>query len=284
MSILGERLTEAIKSKKNDINTFVWKGEKKEIGGKFVQDEVLLIDCTQEELQEHYNYCKTMLYNQDKVKPGRYVLLSIINDQMDRCNTELFLRWLKTEKQKGMFTFAAELKRVIDDNKEVITDLKAYPISGMVSGIPDEFSNISVNLVLDGCLDKLGRFDKRHITLTFILKQGVWCTPDELKELTIINSDGTVRDRLEVIKENLLINNNLSLKITPKGLTYSQLRSMTTLKSKKYSQLTTDQLKVLRNRILFALGDECRFHIKQWEQRMNQIEMVAEAKNFTLSI
>lgn len=40
MSILQERLSQAIASKKNDINSFIWKGGKREVDGKFVQDEV----------------------------------------------------------------------------------------------------------------------------------------------------------------------------------------------------------------------------------------------------
>lgn len=115
------------------------------------------------------------------------------------------------------------------------------------------------------------------------MKQGVWFTPEEMKDLTIKDEEtGEVRDRLEVVKENLALGNNIPLKVTPKGLTYSQLRAMTTLKSKKYSELTTEQLKTLRNRILFALRDDCKFHIKQWETRMKQLEMVAESKGFML--
>src|SRR5574344_1308567 len=109
MSILKERLNEAIESKKSDINSFIWKGEKKEVDGKYVQEEKRLVDCTQEELQRNYDYCKQMLYNDNKQKPGRYILLSIINDQINRCNCELFLRWLKTEHHKDRFAFVAEI-------------------------------------------------------------------------------------------------------------------------------------------------------------------------------
>lgn len=284
MSILKERLNEAIASKKSDINSFIWKGEKKEVDGKYVQEEKRLVDCTQEELQRNYDYCKQMLYNDNKQKPGRYILLSIINDQINRCNCELFLRWLKTEHHKDRFAFVAEIKHVIDKNKDTVDGNTNFPISAMMSGLPDEFSNIPVSLVMDGGLDKLGKLNKQHITLTFILKQGVWLTPEELKELTVKDEKtGEVRDRLEIIKENLSLKNSIPIKITPKGLSYTQLRSMTTLKSKKYSELTTDQLKTLRNRILFALGDDCRFHIKQWETRMKQIEAVAAAKEWSLA-
>ena len=284
MSILQERLSQAIASKKNDINSFIWKGEKREVDGKFVQDEKRLVDCTLEELQRNYDYCKQMLYNENKQKPGRYVLISIIDDQIQRCNCELFLRWLKTENNKDRFSFVSEIKRVLDTaDKNILENLNQIPIKAMVSDLPDEYSSLPVNLILDSGLDKLGKFNKQHITLTFILKQGVWFTPEEMKDLTIKDEEtGEVRDRLEVVKENLALGNNIPLKITPKGLTYSQLRAMTTLKSKKYSELTTEQLKTLRNRILFALRDDCKFHIKQWETRMKQLEMVAESKGFML--
>ena len=57
---------------------------------------------------------------------------------------------------------------------------------------------------------------------------------------------------------------------------------MLLLRSKKYSELTTDQLKTLRNVILFALSDEVRFHINQWESRITQLKEVAEFKGITL--
>ena len=57
---------------------------------------------------------------------------------------------------------------------------------------------------------------------------------------------------------------------------------MISLRSKKYSELTTDQLKTLRNIILFALSDEVRFHINQWEARISQLQEVAKLKGITL--
>ena len=69
--------------------------------------------------------------------------------------------------------------------------------------------------------------------------------------------------------------------ITPKGLNFAQLKAMISLRSKKYSELTTDQLKTLRNIILFALSDEVRFHINQWEARISQLQEVAKLKGIT---
>jgi hypothetical protein len=53
---------------------------------------------------------------------------------------------------------------------------------------------------------------------------------------------------------------------------------MISLKSKKYSEMSTIQLKTLRNRILFSLENDVRFHIQQWESRERQIKMVLESK------
>lgn len=281
MTILKERLTEALEAKKNDINSFTWKGKKTIVNGKIVQSEKKLIDCSEEELQKNYNYCKQMLYNTDRLKPGRYVLLEIINDQIKRCNCELFLRYLETVKKQDRFTFTSDLKNVIGVNKDNL-DFSKIPISAMANNIPNEFANLPVSLVLEGGVDQLGRFERNHITLTFITKQGVWFTPEELRSLTIKNEKGEVRNRLQVVKEKLMIHNNIPLRITPKGLSFEQLKAMITLKSKKYSDLTDEQLKVLKNRILFSLSDDCCYHIKQWEEHMRQIRLVAENKNYKL--
>ena len=40
----------------------------------------------------------------------------------------------------------------------------------------------------------------------------------------------------------------------------NELRAMVNLKPKKYSELTTDQLTVLRNKVLFKLENEVMFH------------------------
>ena len=282
MTLIKTRLEEATASKESDVKSFIWKGKKEEIAGEIVQREMRLIDASPVQLNDFYDHCLSMLYNDDKQNPGRYVLLDIIKDQIDRCNCELFLRWLEQEQCKPRFTFVASIREALDNNRDVIPDPKDVPISAIVGGCPVEFMDIPINLVLDGCLDRLGKFNKQHITLTFILKQGLWFTSQETKDLTERYDDGTVRDRSDVVRERLGLKSSINFYTTPKGLSYTQLRAMTTLKSKKYSELSTDQLKTLRNRILFALGEEARFHIKQWKERMQQIEMVADNNGIVL--
>ena len=284
MTIIRERLEEAIASKKADIKSFVWKGEKKEVNGVLTQEEIRLIDADENQLKKFYNHCMSMLYNEDKQNPGRYLLLNIIKDQIERCNCELFLRWLEQEKGKPRFTFLSDIRTILDNNKDSIPDTKSVPISAIVGGCPDEFKDIPISLVIEDCIDRLGYFNKQHITLSFIVKQGLWFTQQELKDLTERNEDGTIKDRIEVVKERLglKLKPNINLYITPKGLTFGQLKAMLLLRSKKYSELTTDQLKTLRNVILFALSDEVRFHINQWESRITQLKEVSEFKGITL--
>ena len=282
MGILKERLNEALESKKNDISSFIWKGEKIKIDGRLVQSEKRLIDCTLDELKRNYDYCDQMINNPSVKKPGRVKLISILESQIDKCNCELFLRWLYSENNKDKFTFSCEIKRVIDNNDEIRDKLHLIPISALVHGLPNEFSNITIKTVLDGTFDKLGVFDRKHLTNKFIFKQGIWLTSDEIKELTILDENGKTRDRLEVIRENLSIKTAVPLKITPMGLSYTAFRGMCKLKNKKYSELTTIQLQTLRNKILFELIGECHYQIKQWELRKSQIVMVAESKDWVL--
>ena len=279
--MIKEKLAAAIAKKNNDINTFVWKGRKVEVNGQLIQDEKKLVDCSEDELRTFYKHCDSMLYNTSKECPGRYVLLDIIEDQRVRCNAELFLRWLEQEKSTPRFTFLSSLRVFLDNNKGIDTK-NVFISEALVGGCPAEFARLPIDIVLEGCLDKLGKFNKQHITLTFILKQGLWFTQQESKDLTEKTPSGEFREKVEVAKERLGLKSSVNLYMTPKGLSFAQLRAMVNLKSKKYSELTTPQLETLRNRILFSLEDEVKFHIGQWETRKNQIKMVCDAKGYTL--
>lgn len=274
----------------DELNGFIWKGEKKKVENSYIQETYKLIDCNEEQLQEFYNHCKTMLYNDDKNYPGRYNLLKIINDQRNRCGVELFLRSLD---QKGItrYSFMESVRLFLENNREAYEAMKDYndknnlgpiTVEFVTTGCNSEYKNLPLNLVLDGCFDRLGRFNKSHITFAFILKQGVWFTPQEIKDLTEKDSDGKVRDKLDVLKERLRLHKDTNLIITPKGLNYTQLRAMYNLTSKKYSELTTEQLSTLRYRMLFLLEDQVKIHIKEWLNRMEQIIQVAEYKGYVI--
>lgn len=278
-----EKLQAAFDKRGNDINSYTWKGRKQMIDGQVVQDEKKLVDCTPGELRGFYAHCESMLRNTNKEYPGRYVLLDVIKDQRMRCNAELFLRWMESDMGVKRFVFLETLRGFLDVNREVIRDPKDCPINVAVGECPQEYANIPADVVMEGCLDRLGKFNKQHLTLTFILKQGLWCTKQENAELALVkDNSGNARDKSEVVKERLGLKPTINLYLSPKGLSFAQLRAMVNLKSKKYAELTTEQLKTLRNRVLFSLEDEVNFHIGQWEERKKQIEAVCEAKGITL--
>lgn len=291
MTVLGDKFAEAINAKNNDIRTFVWRGAKEIVNGEKVQTEIKLIDATPEQLNKFYAHCKSMLYSNDKVNPGRYVLLGLIKEQRAKCNAELYLRYLEDGNPENgrarypRFSYLQDLREFLNNNKEVFPReiWKEVPITEATNGIPEEFTNLSIDMVLDACLDTLGRFEKKHITLNFITKLGLWFEPQEMKDLTEKGENGKTRDRLEVIRERLNLKNTTKLRLDPKGLNYCEFRAMVSLKSKKYSDLTTDQLLTLRDKVLFRLEDEVNFHASQWEARMEQIRKVAESRGITIN-
>jgi hypothetical protein len=290
MTVLADKLVEAFNAKNNDIKSFIWKGEKKRVNKKIVQDEIKLIDATPEQLKTFYQHCKTMLYNKDKKKPGRYPLLDIIKEQRENCNAELYLHYLEegdTEnnyKPIPRFSYFQSLNTFLDNNKEAIPreTWATTPIT-IVSKTPVEFSKLTIDRVYKACLDSLGIFNKKHLTLNFITSMGLWFTPQELKDLTEKDANGENLNRLDVVKMRLGLDPKIKLHINQSGLSYKEFRSMINLGNKKYSELSKDQLTILRNKVLFRLEEEVRFHITQWETRMKQIEKVAEFKKINLS-
>ena len=287
MTVMKEKLMEAIEAKNNDTKSFVWKLARKSDG---TQEEVKLTEATPEQLNTFYSHCKSMLYSEDKLNPGRYVLLNIIEDQRKKCNVELFLRKLESGalcadgKPYPRHLYIQDIRSYMDVNKDQfpVSERKNIPISAIPGNLPREFGRISIDDVIDGGLDRLGHFDNKHITFSFILNMGVYLTPAEMKEFDEKDKDGNTRSKLEVIKERLNIKPTVRLTVKPTGLNFSELRAMVNLKPKKYSDLTTDQLTVLRNKVLFRLEDEVQFHIEQWQERMRQIELVANERGITL--
>lgn len=278
---------EAIEAKNNDTKSFVWKLARKADG---TQEEIRLLDASEEQLNTFYKHCKSMLYSEDKLNPGRYVLLKIIEEQRRKCNVELFLRKLESgsicsdNKPYPRHLYIQDIRTYMNTHKEDFpsNELKDISISSISGGLPREFGRISIDEVLNGCLDQLGYFDNKHITFSFILNMGVYLTPEEMKEFDVKDKDGNTRSKLEVIKERLGIKPSVRLTVKPTGLNFNELRAMVNLKSKKYSDLTTDQLTVLRNKVLFRLENEVMFHIEQWEERMRQIELVAKERGIML--
>ena len=265
--MLRDKLTEAINARNNDVKTFVWKLARKQDG---TQEEIRLMDATPEQLNKFYKHCDSMLNSTDKLNPGRKVLLGIINEQREKCNVEMFLRKLETGaicadgKGYPRYLYLQDLRAFIDAHRDQFpaNELKNISIATCTSGLPREFERISIDSVLSACLDTLGYFDNKHITFSFILNLGVYLTPAEMKEFTEKDKDGNTRSKLEVIKERLNINPSVRLTVKSSGLNFTELRAMIGLRPKKYSELTTDQLATLRNKVLFRLENEVMFHIE----------------------
>jgi hypothetical protein len=276
---MQDQLQDAIDKKDTDLNSFIWKGHKVlDANGKYKQSEQKLVDMNKQQLNACYDHCKTMLFNKDLQNPGRYLVLEIIADQRDRCGAELFLRHVEQENELSRYTLIGMINGFLTLNKEILKGTKPA-LKLAFASMPDEFQNISLHLVMDGCLDRLGVFNKKHITRTFILKQGIWLTPSESKDLIEYGPEGNLIDRLLVIRDRLNIKEIEKLYINSKGLNYTQMRAMLNIKpNKKYMDLTTLQLETLRNRILFNLEETVKDHITAWERRMEEIEMVLTFK------
>lgn len=282
MTLLGEKLLEALENKNSDINSFLWKGQKTlDNNGQYVQTEVKLINMDHNELSWCYDHCKKMLFNTDPHNLGRYIVLDLIKEQKERCGVELFLRYVEEKHNLKRSGLLHTIDTFLDTNKEVFKSVEPF-IKDMFSNIPKEYENLPLLLVKEGCLDKLGVFNKKHITRTFILKQGIWLTPTESKELIEYSVNPSL-DKITLIRENLNIKDFEKLYINFKGINYTQMRAMLNIKpNKKYSDLTSVQLETLRNRILFSLEESVKEHISSWENRMEEIELVANYKNIKL--
>lgn len=284
MTVLGDAIAKQREEQANDVNNFIWKGPK--VNG--IQEEIKLIDADFYQLQKFYNHCIEMLHNKDRKNPGRLTLLDIVQDQIQRCRAELLVRWLRSEKQYTATNCLEDLRNIISNNRERLTQetIKTKYISEVMNGLPLEFERVPISLVMDACLDSLGVLDTSHITLNFIVKMGFWFTPQELQK-DLYRKDpetGKAMDRLEVIAKELKINEGIQLRVNKTtGLSFSEFRSMYKLKKDKYSNLTSDQLRLLSNKILYRFQDQCETQAKQWQDKINEILKIAEMKGWDVT-
>lgn len=271
--LMKERLLEAFERKENDVNSFVWKGKKSKSG----QSEVKMMDCTPEELRSFYKHCESMLNSTDRKNPGRNVVYNQIQNQKDRCTTELFLRWLNSERNISKYAFLNSIREFLENNPQI--NQKEDKMSKVISGCPQEFMELPISLVLDGCLDCLGVFNKHHITLSFILEQGVWLSSEESKQMKKEGYTDSAKYIIDQINTKTSNKNISTVKVTSRGgIILKEVFSMIALKNKKYSEMDTFQIETLRNKMLSRLEKKVKNQAEQWKKRMIQIEKVLEAK------
>lgn len=285
---LGDALQKALDAKKNDYSNFIWKGEKIKEGDKYVQNSERLIDMSPEKLRKCYEHCEKMLYNDNPKSLGRYNVLEQVNSQINKCNVELLLRYcensyLHDERRASTRrtpNLMLSLRGLMNNNPE-IKDWSIIPITKVMDNLPSEFENINVSDVLDGCIDCLEAFDKQHLTMTFITKMGLWFSKAEEKELK--GDTNSNAERLKIAKEKLHLPVKLNLRLNEKGLSYHEMRAILILpKKQRYSDMTTEQLVTLRNKVLFRLLKQVESHIFSWRRLEKQIELVAKQKGFNI--
>lgn len=290
---LGDALQKALDAKKNDYSNFVWKGEKRKEGDKYVQEVEHIENMSPERLKECWEHCEKMLRNDDPKHLGRYNVLEEVTEEIEKCNVELFLRYLENKylvrehyNPTPRFKMMVAIREFIKNSDQeaeargISLDWKTLPITHLSDGeFPAEFQDISISDALEGCIDQLGAFNKQHLTMTFITKMGLWFTKQEENELKA-NSN---TDRLKLAKERLHLPSKLVLRFSEKGLSFHEMRAMLTLpKKQKYSDMTTEQLTTLRNKVLLRLSREIDGHIFSWKRLQRQIELIAKNKGVNL--
>lgn len=275
----------------NDISSFIWKGKKEDVDGVKYQGDIRMVDATDEQLAGFYKHCMSMLYNTDVNNPGRCALLENIRKDREKCNAELYMRYLDgtylpddKRAKYPRFMYLEDLNKYLSRNTEKYqpANYSNIKISEFTEGMPIEFSGLSIDIVKSACEGTLGTVHKKPITLSFLTRMGIWLTPDETRDLTERDpATGKIRNRMEVIRERLGLKPTVRLHVCDTGLSYKQFMSMVTLKNQTFDNLTTNQLLVLREKILFRLENLFSYQIEFWRNKMRELELVANSHGWS---
>lgn len=287
----------------SDINSYIWKDARLnrwDHNKKELQAETRLIDMDKDQLQMCYAHCKEMLYNTNSKNIGRMIILDQISQQLDYCGAELAFRYFLSLKDKnGNYLYSKE--SLLSDLHTWVRSVPNYSPKNNYRlkdflTLPSEYQSVLIESLMKACRDALGVFNHSKITKTFIYDRlGIYLTSEELKSIdNDIKSVGidpekvTLQEKIENHIKFPLGLSGVEIKINPKGLSGAEFKDMVNLKKLKgyqyckYSSLTSDQLKTLRNKVLYALEERTAYQVMTWKTLMSQIEEVARYKEFTL--
>lgn len=274
MSDLGDKLSKAIEKRNNNIDSWVWINKDGE--------EVRLIDMAVDELQKCYTHTLDMLYRTTDYKFGKYEIRKNIHKIYNSCNAELMHRFIQYELNTTLFKTKRDILDYINKFKEVNHLTNENPITDMFEGLPKEYESLTIGDLIQACLDCLEPVNRRLISNNFIMSLGIWLTDEDKKNLTEYDEFGNLRPWLQVMKERLFIDGGF-FKVTPSGLSYSELRGLINLESRaKVSNIPSSTLRLLRDKILLMLDQDLEYHIKKWKDLQEKIEEVAKYKGWKL--
>lgn len=258
---------------------FIWKGPKKILeDGTIEQTQKILKNCSLEELTGFKNHCEQMLYNNDSKNPGRFNVKREINEQIIKCNAELFLRE-RLGANTSRFMLLDQIRKLLMDNDIKMVDLEGYTLKDIISTPLEDYAFVPVSVVIDACLDRSGLFSRKHLTTTFILKQGLWLTAEEYAEHEEHLRNKSKKEKEEYFKKILNVNKKHSLRINSSGLSLTQMKEALAIRDMKYTQMSTEKLRLLRDYFLFLLIKDVDNHIKQWTDILSKIELVINLKS-----
>lgn len=247
-------------------------------------NETRMLDLNPEQLQHAYSHTLAMLYNKDPYHPGVQRKREQVRRMWDCANTELLLRHILYDHNIEGLRTNKDLLDYISAHKQMSGLKNSDCVTAIFNGLDECYTRITIDDLLSACLDSLPAFNKKLISDKFILSLGIWLTEQEKKDLTDYTSTGQYRNRKDVIKERLLLNPNVDIRFNSKGLTYSEFRSLLRVEGRpKFSTMTTDVLKLLRDKVLLLLDQDLEYHIQKWSMLKEKLEIVADQKGIKLN-
>lgn len=242
-----------------------------------------MMDMTPEQLLKAHSHVEDMLNNKDPYHPGVQRKRDQVRRMWDCANTELLLRHILYDYNIEGLRTNKDLLDYISAHKQANGVRNSDSVTTIFNGLNDSYKTVTIDSLLSACLDSLPAFNKKLLTDKFILSLGIWLTENEKKELTDYTADGKFRNRKDVIKERLLLNPNVEIRFNSKGLSYNEFRALLHIESRsKFSAMTTDALKLLRDKVLLLLDQDLEYHVQKWSVLKEKLELIASQKGIAL--
>ena len=130
-----------------------------------------MVDMTESEIQRAYDHTCDMLYNKDRFTSGKYQVKKNIKDLIAQCNAELFLRYLQYDLNIPALKTNIQVLDYIRENKKQHDLANDSTVETIFTNVPREFSTVTLENLMDSCLDRGGLTEKCSLIILLLHKE-----------------------------------------------------------------------------------------------------------------
>lgn len=265
----------SLKDSLSKIESYTWKNSN--------GSQTKLVNMDSEELQEKFDLCNQILFNQSRATPGKAILHTKVSNILRKIYSEIWLRDHCTETRMALLHSLRGMRNNNGDAGFYSTKHCKNVMLGEILQVDEPFKSLPLSYIMEGCMDSLGVYDFSAISKSFLNQLGICPDAKSKAEYDLARKSDPTLNLEKFFKHKLGLHANVKLNVSLSGLSLQERIVLQTAKNTKYSVLDTPTLKLIADKILQLYIEYLDNQISLWNKIKSNIIAVAEHKGITLT-